>query len=43
MKHTVKNGFHTKPVKINLVGVGGGGSLVLSGLVRLRSSLRTGR
>ena len=32
MKHTVKSGFHTNPVKINLVGVGGGGSLVLSGL-----------
>ena len=29
MKHTVKNGFHTNPVKINLVGVGGGESLVL--------------
>ena len=31
MKHTVKNGFHTHPVRINLIGVGGGGSLVLSG------------
>ena len=41
MKHTVKNGFHTNPVKINLVGVGGGGSLVLSGLVRLHLAMKS--
>ena len=41
MKHTVKSGFHTNPVKINLVGVGGGGSLVLSGLVRLHLAMKS--
>ena len=41
MKHSVKNGFHTNPVKINLVGVGGGGSLVLSGLVRLHLAMKS--
>ena len=41
MKHTVKNGFHTNPVKINLVGVGGGVSLVLSALVRLHLAMKS--
>ena len=41
MKHTVKSGFHTNPVKINLIGVGGGGSLVLSGLVRLHLAMKS--
>ena len=41
MKHTVKNGFHTHPVRINLIGVGGGGSLVLSGLVRLHLAMKS--
>ena len=41
MKHTVKNGFHTHPVRINLLGVGGGGSLVLSGLVRLHLAMKS--
>ncbi len=40
MKHTVKNGFHTNPVRVNLAGVGGSGSLVLSGLVRLHLAMR---
>ena len=41
MKHTVKSGFHTHPVRINLIGVGGGGSLVLSGLVRLHLAMKS--
>ena len=39
MKHIVKN-LHNGTVNIALVGVGGTGSLVLSGLVRLNHALR---
>ena len=39
MKHVVKN-LHSGTVSIALIGVGGTGSLVLSGLVRLNHALR---
>ena len=39
MKHVVKN-LHARQVSIALIGVGGTGSLVLSGLVRLNHALR---
>ena len=39
MKHIVKN-LHTRQVNIALIGVGGTGSLVLSGLVRLNHAIR---
>ena len=32
--------MHTHPVNIDLIGVGGGGSLVLSGLVRLHLAMK---
>lgn len=38
MKHIVKN-LHNRQVKISLLGVGGTGSLVLSGLVRLNHAI----
>ena len=41
MKHIVKNHMHTHPVNIDLIGVGGGGSLVLSGLVRLHLAMKS--
>jgi len=41
MKHIVKNHMHTHPVNIDLIGVGGGGSLVLSGLVRLHLAIKS--
>ena len=33
--------MHTYPVNIDLIGVGGGGSLVLSGLVRLHLAMKS--
>ena len=39
MKHVVKN-LHARQVSIALIGVGGTGSLVLSGLVRLNHAIR---
>ena len=33
--------MHTHPVNIDLIGVGGGGSLVLSGLVRLHLAMKS--
>ena len=33
--------MHTHPVNIDLIGVGGGGSLVLSGLVRLHLAIKS--
>ena len=41
MKHIVKNHMHAHPVNIDLIGVGGGGSLVLSGLVRLHLAMKS--
>lgn len=39
MKHVIHSRFHTAPVFIDLIGVGGTGSLVLSGLARLHLSM----
>lgn len=39
MKHIVNQKFHTAPVYIDLIGVGGTGSLVLAGLTRLHMSM----
>ena len=39
MKYIVKN-LHTRRVNVSLIGVGGTGSLVLSGLVRLNHAIR---
>ena len=41
MKHIAKNRMHINPVNIDLIGVGGGGSLVLSGLVRLHLAMKS--
>ena len=41
MKHIIQNHMHTHPVNIDLIGVGGGGSLVLSGLVRLHLAMKS--
>ena len=38
MKYIVKN-LHTRRVNVSLIGVGGTGSLVLSGLVRLNHAV----
>lgn len=39
MKHNTVNGFHTKPVQIHLIGCGGTGSQVLTGLARLQVAM----
>ena len=41
MKHIIQNHMHTHPVNIDLIGAGGGGSLVLSGLVRLHLAMKS--
>ncbi len=41
MKHYVKQHFHTQTVKVDLVGCGGTGSLVLAGLVRLHLAMKS--
>ncbi len=40
MKHSTTNGFHTRPVRVHLIGCGGTGSQVLTGLARLHVAMR---
>jgi len=41
MKHICTNGMHNNLIKVDLVGCGGTGSLVLSGLVRLHIAMKS--
>ena len=41
MKHICTNGLHKNPIEVSLVGCGGTGSLVLSGLVRLHIAMKS--
>ena len=41
MKHITPIQFYTNPVHVDLIGCGGTGSLVLSGLVRLHLAMKS--